>query len=100
MANLESTGPTVMPPVMPVTDAALIAPLVDSVIICYEVGKTSKSALLRTKSQLEAVDANIIGLVLNHTKPETEPLDPYPYYYRYKNRYYREGEPKAESKST
>ncbi|MBN3041059.1 MAG: AAA family ATPase [Candidatus Omnitrophica bacterium] len=85
------------PPVLPVTDPAIIAPLVDSVIICYEIGKTSKNALLRTKSQLEAVDANIIGLVLNHTKPETEPLEPYPYY-RYRNRYYyREEAPKEGS---
>ncbi len=78
------------PPVLPVTDAAILAPLVDGVILCYEIGRTSKSALLRTKTQLESVGAKILGLVLNHTKPETEPLEPYPYYYRYRERYYRE----------
>ena len=88
------------PPVLPVTDAAIIAPLVDGTIICYEIGKTSRSALLRTKSQLESVNANITGIILNHTKPETEPLDPYPYYYRYKNRYYRENLAQQEAKPT
>jgi polysaccharide biosynthesis transport protein len=88
------------PPILPVTDAAIIAPLVDGVIICYEIGKTSRSALLRTKSQLESVNATIKGIVLNHTKPETEPLDPYPYYYRYKNRYYREDLNQKEAKIT
>jgi len=78
------------PPVLPVTDAALIAPLVDGVIICYEIGRTSRSALMRTKAQLESVNAKISGIILNHTKPEVAPLEPYPYYYRYKNRYYRE----------
>jgi tyrosine-protein kinase Etk/Wzc len=80
------------PPILPVTDASLLAPLVDSVILCYEIGSTSRNALLRAKTQLEAVKANIGGIILNHTRPETEPLDPYPYYYRYKHRYYRHQE--------
>lgn len=87
------------PPVLPVTDAAILAPLVDTVVLCYEVGRTSRNALQRAKMQLEAVNANIAGIILNHTKSETEPLDPYPYYYRYKHKYYREPAKEKERKS-
>ncbi len=83
------------PPVLPVTDASLLAPYLDGVILCYEIGRTSRDALLRSKIQLESVEAKILGIVLNHTKPQTEPLEPYPYYYRYKHKYYRQAEPQS-----
>lgn len=76
------------PPVLLVTDASLLAPKVDSVVIVYEMGKTSREALMRTKVQLESVGAKISGLILNHTKPQTEAVSPYPYYYHYKYKYY------------
>jgi tyrosine-protein kinase Etk/Wzc len=68
------------PPVLPVTDASLIAPKLDSVILVYEMGRTSRDALLRSKIQLESVGAKISGLVLNHTRPQTETFSSYPYY--------------------
>ena len=76
------------PPVLSVTDASLLASKVDSVVICYETGRTARAALLRAKIQLESVSAKILGVVLNHTAPQTETMAPYPYYYRYKYRYY------------
>ena len=84
------------PPVLPVTDASILAPLVDAVILCYEVGKTSRDALLRAKLQLDSANANIQGIILNHTKPQTGPLEPYPYYYKYKKYRYYEKEETAE----
>jgi tyrosine-protein kinase Etk/Wzc len=72
------------PPVLPVTDASLIAGFVDAVILCYETGRVSREALIRCKAQLDSVNSNIVGVILNHTKPQTEPIEPYPYYYRYK----------------
>jgi Mrp family chromosome partitioning ATPase len=72
------------PPVLPVTDASVLAPSVDSVVLVYEIGRTSREALIRTKIQLESVGAKISGVVLNHTQPETEAIVTYPYYkYRY-----------------
>ena len=72
------------PPVLPVTDASLLAPSMDCVILVYEIGRTSREALVRTKIQLESVGAKITGVVLNHTQPETEAIISYPYYkYRY-----------------
>ena len=74
------------PPVLPVADASILAPKVDAVILCYEIGRTSRHALVRAKSQLDAVEARNIGVILNHIQPETEAVEVYPYYYRY--RYY------------
>lgn len=72
------------PPVLPVTDASLLAPSMDCVVLVYEIGRTSREALIRTKIQLESVGAKIAGVVLNHTAPETEAVMTYPYYkYKY-----------------
>jgi tyrosine-protein kinase Etk/Wzc len=76
------------PPVLPVTDASLLALKVDSVIIVHEIGKTSRDALLRTKIQLETVGAKLSGIILNHINPQTEAITTYPYYSHYKYRYY------------
>jgi polysaccharide biosynthesis transport protein len=75
------------PPVLPVTDASMLAPKMDCTVIAYEIGRTSREALLRTKIQLEAVGAKIAGVVLNHTRAHTETFATYPYY-RNKYRYY------------
>ncbi len=75
------------PPVLPVTDAVLLASKVDGVILVYEAGRTARSVLLRAKTQLEAAGAKILGVVLNHIKAESEVTLNYPYY---KYRYYGE----------
>lgn len=72
------------PPVLPVTDASLLAPFMDSVVLVYEIGRTSRDALVRTKLQMESAGAHIAGIVLNHTRSEVEVMTNYPYYYRYK----------------
>ncbi len=84
------------PPVLPITDAVLLASQVDGVVLVYEAGRTARSALLRTKAQLESAGAKILGVVLNHIKPETEATLNYPHYGRYK--YYGEKEDKAGKK--
>jgi tyrosine-protein kinase Etk/Wzc len=72
------------PPILLVTDACLLVSKVDSVVLCYEIGRTARDVLLRAKVQLESVDAKISGVVLNHISPETEAMATYPYYYNYK----------------
>ncbi|MBU1727401.1 MAG: AAA family ATPase, partial [Candidatus Omnitrophica bacterium] len=79
------------PPVLPVTDASLLAPQMDAVVLVYEIGRTSREALIRAKIQLESVGAKITGVILNHTQPETEPVSSYPYYH-YKYGYTTKGE--------
>lgn len=80
------------PPVLPVTDASVLASKVDCTVIAYEIGRTSREALQRTKIQLESVGAKIAGVVLNHTRPQTEAISSYPYYYKSKYGYYKNDE--------
>ncbi|MBN1527387.1 MAG: polysaccharide biosynthesis tyrosine autokinase [Candidatus Omnitrophica bacterium] len=83
-----------VPPVLPVTDASILAPKMDAVVLVYEIGRTSREALIRAKIQLESAGAKIAGVVLNHTQPQTEAITTYPYY-RY---HYRYGEKEGEGK--
>ena len=83
---------------MPFTDASIVGSKADSVIIVYEMGRTARAALLRTKTQLESVGANVLGVALNHIKPETyAAAGYYQYYYRYKYRYGEKGKGEEES---
>ena len=76
-------------PVLPVTDAVLLSQKVEGVIILYEVGKIARGVLKRTKSHLDTVKANILGIILNNVRPEYGP-EYYDYHYQY---YYEEGKP-------
>ncbi len=72
------------PPILPITDAAILGPQCDGVILVYEVGRTARSALLRAKQQMESVGCKIIGVVLNHVRQEAAVDTTYHYYhYRY-----------------
>ncbi len=53
------------PPVLSVTDAAVLAPLVDGVLLVVRPGETKLSALKQAVAQLRLVNANLIGLVVN-----------------------------------
>ncbi len=81
------------PPILPVTDAAIIGAKADGVLLIYFAGKAAREALLRAKIQLESVNCNIIGVVLNRIQPEGK-LG-YTYYYHYQYRYYGPKEPAA-----
>ncbi|MDP2939666.1 MAG: polysaccharide biosynthesis tyrosine autokinase [Candidatus Omnitrophota bacterium] len=88
------------PPVLSISDSAILAPKMDGVVLVYEMGRTARSALLRAKIQLETIGAKVLGVVLNHIRPETY-LDTgyYPYYYHYKYKYYRTEEKENEEAS-
>ena len=71
------------PPVLPVTDAIIMSKLVDGVILIYQVGKTSRQAVIRAKSHLEKAEAKVRGIILNDIKIDME-IDTSSYYkYRY-----------------
>lgn len=76
------------PPVLPVTDASILSPKVEATVLVYEIGRTSREALLRAKMQLEGVGGKILGIVLNNTQPSSEAVSLYPYYSHYKYKYY------------
>jgi capsular exopolysaccharide synthesis family protein len=79
------------PPILPVSDVSIFGPKADAVIIVYQVGKTSRSALQRAKKQMESVGAKLKGIVLNCLNPQVEMNRPY--YYRH-YRYYGKREEK------
>ena len=69
------------PPVLPVTDAAILASQVDGVVIVSSYGHTTFDGLDRTKVQLENVGAKILGVILN--KVPTSKRGGHYYYYYY-----------------
>ncbi|MBN1127978.1 MAG: polysaccharide biosynthesis tyrosine autokinase [Chitinispirillaceae bacterium] len=70
------------PPLLPVADSMVLSTKVDGVIMVYMVGKAPRNSLRLAKERLEAVQARILGLVLNDIRPETTGLT-YQSYYMY-----------------
>src|SRR5205809_878126 len=71
------------PPILPVSDAVLVGPKVDGVVLVYQVGKIGRTPLLRAKTLLENAQAHIVGVVLSNVSAEFSP-DYHQYqYYRY-----------------
>jgi len=52
-----------VPPVMAVTDAQVLMPLIDGVILVTTFGKTLKANLQRTVETLKLTDTKILGIV-------------------------------------
>jgi capsular exopolysaccharide synthesis family protein len=83
------------PPILPVTDSAILATKVDGVILVYQAGRTSRHALNRARIQLENVEAKVLGVVINNLKAEfIEDVTPYQRYRYYG--YYGEKREKKE----
>ncbi len=55
------------PPLLPVTDGALAAALVDGTVLVFRCGKTSAAQVRSATEALVAVDAKVLGCVLNMT---------------------------------
>lgn len=59
------------PPVIAVTDAAVLASKLDGVLLVISAGKTKRDLAQRAKAMLDKVNARIIGVVLNNVKYDT-----------------------------
>ena len=57
------------PPVLPVTDAQVLARLVDATLVVVAHGETSRRGLTRALELLQQVDAPVAGIVLNLMPP-------------------------------
>jgi capsular exopolysaccharide synthesis family protein len=68
------------PPILPVTDAAVLASRVDAVVMVVAAGISVKSQVSRALETLGQVDASIAGLVLNRAA-ETDSYAYYQYAY-------------------
>jgi len=58
------------PPVLPVTDSAIVAAQVDGVVLVYQAGKVGRLVLKRAKAHLESARAKVWGVVLNDVQTE------------------------------
>jgi len=70
------------PPVGMVTDAQILSTLSDGTIIIAESGKVNVDALKRAKAMLEAVNAKILGVILNNVHNINRESNGYYYYYK------------------
>jgi non-specific protein-tyrosine kinase len=58
------------PPVIAVTDAAVLGTKVDGVLLVFSAGKTRREHAVRAKEVLERVQVRLIGAVLNNAPPD------------------------------
>src|SRR5690606_30344671 len=69
IAQLRSQADMVLfdtPPVIAVTDAAVLATKVDGTLLVFQAGKTSRERARQARQMLEKVKAHIVGVVLNN----------------------------------
>jgi polysaccharide biosynthesis transport protein len=79
------------PPALSVTDAVVLSPKADAVVLVIRAGQTTKQALRRSRDLLLQVNARVAGVLLNAVDLNSPD---YYYYYEYQGkygqRYYRE----------
>lgn len=76
------------PPIIAVTDAAVLSTKMDGVVLVAKSGETGKDALMRSRVLLENVNARIFGVLLNSVNISHMYGS---YYYYYHHYYYGDG---------
>jgi capsular exopolysaccharide synthesis family protein len=79
------------PPTLSLTDAVVISPETDAVVMVIRSGETTKDAVRRTRDTLLQVNAKIIGIVMNAVDLSSPDLYYYYYYSKRGNGYYNDG---------
>jgi tyrosine-protein kinase Etk/Wzc len=69
------------PPVVAVTDAAVLSTQIDGTILIISANETTRKAVVRAETLLKNVRAKILGAVLNNVKAEGRYGSYYYYYY-------------------
>jgi len=72
------------PPLMSVSDAAVLASQVDAVLMVISPGKLRREMARRTKELLDRIGTPVLGCVLNGVEPRD---GSYYYYYNYYHSY-------------
>lgn len=74
------------PPIVPLSDAAVLAPKTDGVLVVAKAGQSSRRASSQAAEKITAVGGTIVGVVLNEVTPNFgEPGYYYDYYYYYQS---------------
>jgi non-specific protein-tyrosine kinase len=81
-------------PILVVADALTLAPFVDAVLFVADAEHTTRGAVIHARNQLEQVNADVIGAVLNNFDPAKAKSSPYYYSYYYT---YRSEEPPVQT---
>lgn len=76
LANLSDIVLIDSPPLLPVTDPAVLAGIVDAVVLVVSMGSSTRSGVLAALENLARVDAPVVGVILNKVTSE----DSYTYY--------------------
>jgi capsular exopolysaccharide synthesis family protein len=84
------------PPVVAVTDSAIISTLVDGTVFVVRAFKTSKHLCAQGLRVLHDVDARIVGAVLNAVNLSRQEYAYYYHYYYYKRDGYRGSRPSGD----
>jgi capsular exopolysaccharide synthesis family protein len=79
------------PPVLPVTDAAILSRYADATLMLAAAGQTRRSDLHRAVEKLDQVGATILGTVLNKVTRQTGRNYGYGYGYGYSYKPYKAG---------
>lgn len=79
------------PPLLPVTDAAVLSPNVDAVIVVVRFGVTVRQSMMRTIRMLRDVQARRLGVLLNAMDVHSSE------YYHYSGSYGYDGYPNGDS---
>jgi exopolysaccharide transport family protein len=74
------------PPTLSVTDAVVLSPRADAIILVIRSGQTTKQALRRSRDILMQVNAKVSGVLLNAVDLSSPD---YYYYYEYQGKYAR-----------
>jgi polysaccharide biosynthesis transport protein len=72
------------PPSLSVTDAVVLSPRADAVVLVIRSGQTTKQALRRSRDILAQVNAKVVGVLLNAVDLSSPD---YYYYYEYQGKY-------------
>ncbi len=75
------------PPVIPVTDPAVLSAMVDAVLLVVRSGKTTKNALRHARNLLLQINAPVMGTIVNGANMHS-PDYYYQYYYGYRGKGY------------
>ena len=76
------------PPLLPTSDALLLAPHTDGVVLMIKAGQVNRDLIKKAVDQIHHTQANLIGVVLNEIDIKREGY--YKYYHKYYSKYYGE----------
>jgi succinoglycan biosynthesis transport protein ExoP len=69
------------PPVFPITDSAILAPVVDGVVLVVRGHRTNRQITTEALERLHFMKANVVGCVLNGVDPGSGYYRSYSYYF-------------------